>query len=76
MKKYWHKLNNAQQKRVKERKNYTLGEFMKDYSQPDWCEYPNALEGEFGCWSLFYGTAHSEKFCKKCECYKLPEVQE
>ena len=64
MKKYWHRLNNAQQKRVKERKDYTLGEFMKEYSQPDWCEYPNALEGEFGCLSLFYGMVHSEKFCK------------
>ena len=74
---YWHKLTKAEQSKIKAREHYTLGEFMAEYSQPDWCIYPNALEAMMGCWSLFYGHVHSEKTCKKCECYKKPEeVQE
>lgn len=75
-KKYWHKLTKAEQSKVKVREHYTLGEFMAEYSQPDWCIYPNALEAYMGCWALFYGRVHSDRICKKCECYKKPEVQE
>jgi len=76
-KKYWHKLTKAEQAKVTAREKYTLSEFMEEYSQPDWCEYTDALEAMMGCWSLFYGHVHSEKTCKKCECYKKPEeVQE
>jgi len=28
----------------------TIGYIMETYKQPDWCKYPNALEGKMGCW--------------------------
>ena len=76
MKIYWHKLTKAEQSKVKAREHYTVGEFMAEYSQPDWCKYPNALEATMGCWSLFFGRVHSDRICKKCDCYEKPEVQE
>ena len=71
MKKYWHELEKEEQKKVFSRKNYTIGDFMAEFSQPDWCEYPNALEGQIGCWSLVYPEHEfSEENCKDCDCYK------
>lgn len=43
------------------------------YKQPDWCKYPNALEGQMGCWSLMdlskdgLRTKISKDFCKGCD---------
>ncbi len=38
------------------------------YMQPDWCSYPNALDGMAGCWSLIYGKVTGEQYCTGCEC--------
>jgi len=55
-------------------KKITWGEVQKRYKQPDWCGYPDALEGAMGCWSLvdLFGLRHeiSRDYCKKCDCYK------
>lgn len=69
MKKYWHELSEEEQQAVKQRELYTIGELQAEYSQPDWCKYPLALEGGFGCWSLFFGYVHGEgaEMCEICE---------
>lgn len=63
-KKYFHKLseeefNNA----IKERKEY------KDFKQPKWCGYPNALDPMFGCWSLTKRTIKIMTDCQSCKCF-------
>ena len=51
----------------------TIGYIMETYKQPDWCKYPNALEGQMGCWSLMdlskdgLWTKISKDFCKGCD---------
>jgi|HubBroStandDraft_3_1064219.scaffolds.fasta_scaffold49176_4 hypothetical protein len=56
----------------------TWGDIMAEYKQPDWCGYPEALGGEFGCWSLVdirnggLRTMICPAFCKDCECF-LPD---
>lgn len=37
--------------------------------QPDWCDYPEADQPFFGCWSLLDGMVTDENYCKECECY-------
>jgi hypothetical protein len=72
---YWHELPNEKQKKIFDRaeklgKNW--GWFQKRFKQPDWCDYPGALEGELGCWSLLsMKTAITREFCKNCDCYLL-----
>lgn len=47
---------------------YTIGELMRDYRQPSWCNYPGTLEGSMGCWSLFYlYVTAGRDYCKGCE---------
>jgi hypothetical protein len=54
----------------------TYGEFVKQYKQPDWCMYPEALEGSLGCWSLIGGYVHSETFCLTCDCYRKEKAND
>ena len=55
----------------------TVGYILENYKQPDWCNYPNALEGQMGCWSLMdlskdgLRTKISKDFCKGCDCFSL-----
>jgi len=57
--------------------NPKIGYIMETYKQPDWCKYPNALEGQMGCWSLMdlnkdgLRTKISKDFCKDCDCFSL-----
>lgn len=71
---YWHELS---QEKIDEliSKKVTLKYVMDNYKQPDWCNYPNALEGVMGCWSLTDNrkdglrTKISKQFCSNChEC--------
>jgi hypothetical protein len=72
-KRYWHKLQDSTIKRLVKNK-VTIQECMKRYKQPDWCEYPNALEGVMGCWSLMDSMDLRHKisleYCASCECCK------
>jgi len=67
--KYWHELSKEEQEKFIQEEKITIGEFMKKFKQPDWCSYPNALEGLMGCWALVFGCIHSEEDCKDCEFY-------
>ncbi len=49
---------------------YTWGDFMRDYKQPSWCYYPEALAGKWGCSSLMAFMVWGEGYCIICECYK------
>lgn len=48
----------------------TWGEVQKIHPQPEWCQYPNALDGPMGCWSLMDQLVKREAFCEKCDCCK------
>ena len=68
---YWHKL--PQEKINELIKNKTkIKEILKNYKQPDWCNYPEALGGFLGCWSLTDNrpgglrTKISMEYCKNC----------
>lgn len=49
--KYWHELNQIEIDNIIEN-NRNWGYILKEYKQPDFCNYPQALNGKFGCWSL------------------------
>jgi hypothetical protein len=68
MKKYFHELTDEEFAALL-KTHITWGEVAKIYPQPNWCEYPGALEGEMGCWSLVYRTGVSPDYCKKCDCF-------
>ena len=71
--KYWHELPQSEIDDL-----YKIGvnvEYvLKNYSQPIWCNYHEALSMTMGCWSLCDNkpnglrTKISKKFCKDCEC--------
>ena len=71
-KRYWHKLRDSTIKKAIKNK-MTVGEVMRRYKQPDWCGYPNALEGAMGCWSLVDALdlrhSISVEYCKNCDCF-------
>jgi hypothetical protein len=39
-------------------------------TQPDWCNYCEADNPIYGCWSLCSGLVTNENYCKNCDCYK------
>jgi hypothetical protein len=69
---YFHTLSDSTVKRLI-RKGTTLVELKKRYKQPDWCNYPDALAGIMGCWSLMdlLDLRHqiSKQYCKGCDCF-------
>ena len=72
MTKYWHNLTYEEQRNVFQILG-TVQELMDEYSQPGWCNYPDALSCMQGCWSL---CSTSEKIvdsyasCEGCELRK------
>ena len=51
-------------------KDKTWQYVIDNYKQPDWCTYPEALAGDFGCWSLVYSDHSAEGLflvCKDCD---------
>lgn len=71
-KRYFHELSQEEvDKLIADKKNW--GDIMREYKQPDWCNYPNTLEGTMGCWSLVdlskdgLRTKISKDFCKGCD---------
>ena len=68
-KKYWHMLSTKEQEGLL-KSRMKLKDFIVEYSQPDWCSYPKALESLMGCWSLITPDKVREPgFCKDCECF-------
>lgn len=48
----------------------TWNELPEIYLQPEWCQYPKALDGPMGCWSLTTRKIKNNSFCKNYDCYK------
>lgn len=67
---YFHSLSEADIKKLEEQKT-TWGDVVKNYKQPDWCDYPDALTGPMGCWSLTMGVQFvCLDYCKSCPLFK------
>jgi len=67
MKVYYHEISKEE---LEDGKKLSVQQFLKKYSQPDWCDYPDALVPTLGCWSLVYfRESISENFCSNCECF-------
>lgn len=71
---YFHALTPEERKGILE-SHMTAGEFMEKYSQPEWCNYPEALTPIMGCWSLVsdHITVNNES-CKTCDLYNKERI--
>ena len=51
LKKFFHEISDEE---VQELFNthWKWKDVMETYRQPTWCQYPDALAGKLGCWSL------------------------
>lgn len=74
-KRYWHELSDDEVNTLIS-ENKTWNFIMENYSQPSWCGYVDALNGDMGCWSLtasIVGDCTRSKistdFCKTCDEY-------
>ena len=67
--KYFHELTKDEFDQLRD-SGMTWGECAAQYPQPEWCQYPRAVNAEMGCWSLMYHTVTGEGFCKSCDLYK------
>lgn len=54
--------------------NLTWNDVKKHHRQPEWCSYPDALDGYMGCWSLVGRKVTGRDFCKTCDCYSEPNL--
>ncbi len=68
--KYFHELTKKEFKKLCKGKPETWDEFARNYPQPIWCSYPEAVAGIMGCWSLVGFMVTGEDYCKNCDCYK------
>ena len=72
---YFHELSQKEIDKLIEKK-VNVQYILDNYKQPKWCIYENALEAQFGCWTLMDLTPNggrtkiSEGFCKTCDCFK------
>lgn len=74
--KYFHELTEEEYKKIVESKKYkTMTEFEQDYPQPEWCQYPDAIFGVMGCWSLIGFMVENQDYCKHCDLNKEAEEE-
>jgi hypothetical protein len=73
-KRYFHELEQSEIDILLVEKK-TVGDVLRSYKQPEWCDYPDALEMSMGCWSLCdmsqggLRTKISREYCKNCDCF-------
>jgi hypothetical protein len=68
--KYFHEVPQSEIDELEEKGLLTVGYVMSNYKQPDWCQYPDALAGVMGCWSLMAKDTRSKiskDFCSNCD---------
>ena len=73
--KYFHKLTREEFNALCAEKEVTWEEFAKDYPQPEWCAYRNAVCGIMGCWSLMDFMVIGRNYCKNCDLYIKKRVE-
>jgi hypothetical protein len=66
--KYFHELTKEEFGKLVGESKYKWGEFAEMYPQPKWCGYPDAVQGEMGCWSLMGFMVTGKPYCKGCDC--------
>jgi hypothetical protein len=66
--KYFHKLTEEEFDELVKQK-MTWEEVAKKYQQPKWCDYPDAVCGPMGCWSLMMFLVKNKKYCRDCDCF-------
>ena len=72
--KYFHEITADEYKELIEC-GLTYEQLASQHPQPEWCNYPEAIMGSMGCWSLisFRGgkcLVTGEEYCKKCDQYR------
>ena len=73
--KYFHELTPDEFKELaSEREGQLAKDFAKDYPQPEWCSYPDAVH-PLGCWSLLAHMVTGRSYCKNCDLY-IPDGNE
>lgn len=80
--KYWHALSVKEFDELSQ-VPMSWGDVVEYYKQPEWCKYPEALNGLFGCWSLISSTYRQhvcESHCEHCDmfnpCWRQQELLE
>ena len=63
--KYFHQLTRKEFGKLVGKINYE--DLAKKHPQPKWCNYPDALQGVMGCWSLTDFRIKKKKDCKNCD---------
>ena len=49
----------------------TWGQVMEQFDQPTWCNYPEALSGDLGCWTLCdFPWKINKELCSTCPEFK------
>lgn len=66
--KFFHQLSRDEVQSLRDKK-LTWAEVAKDYPQPVWCGYPNAVYGIMGCWSLMGLMVTGRNYCRRCAFY-------
>lgn len=66
----WHRLSSTYRTRfIKRNSGMLVSTFMDKFRQPGWCNYPGALGGGMGCWSLITDI-RCKKDCGRCDMIK------
>ena len=70
--KYFHELSDEEFDKLLKGGGMTWGECAHKYPQPEWCNYPDAVCGVMGCWSLMRmgkpeNNIRSIDNCEGCE---------
>jgi hypothetical protein len=68
MKPHFHVMSDTEWK-FRQLRGDTWGDVQRDYRQPEWCGYPDALGGFMGCWSLVGRMVTGENYCRDCDLY-------
>jgi hypothetical protein len=62
--KYFHELTDEEFEKLK-KTGVHWNDLPKNYPQPKWCMYSDALNAEMGCWSLVYRMGVNKEYCSK-----------
>lgn len=65
-KKFFHKLSDEEREAAYKQPGVTVRQFVKMYRQPTWCNYPEAITPQWGCWSIASGYIKGIHNCRGC----------
>ena len=73
--KYFHELTQDEFGKIVD-SHMTWGECAKQYPQPVWCDYPDAVEGMMGCWSLMSHIIKKPSSCYGCDLFRPKTIKD